>query len=58
MKSYGEALVKQYLEQHHIDYKSEYGLGNLKNIPKSYTRMDFAILRGNQPIGFIEIDGV
>ena len=58
MKSYGEALVKQYLEQHNIDYKSEYGLGNLKNIPKSYTRIDFAILQENQPIGFIEIDGI
>ena len=58
MKSYGEALVKQYLEQHNIDYKSEYSLGNLKNISKSYTRIDFAILQKNQPIGFIEIDGI
>lgn len=58
LKSYGELLVKQYLENHNINYQSEYNLGNLRNISKSSTRIDFAIIKNNLPIGFIEIDGV
>lgn len=58
LKSYGESLVAQYLNEHQIEYQREYNLGNLKNIPKSSTRIDFAILQNNVPIGFIEVDGV
>lgn len=58
LKSYGELLVQRYLEQLNISYKTEYNLGNLKGIPKSTTRMDFAILNNDIPIGFIEVDGV
>ena len=58
LKSYGELLVKQYLTEHNIEYQSEYNLGNLRNIPKSSARIDFAIIKNNLPIGFIEVDGV
>ena len=58
LKSYGESLVQQYLLNHNIDFITEYNLGNLKNIPKSSARMDFAILKNRQPIGFIEVDGM
>ena len=58
LKSYGELLIQQYLKEHNIDYQTEYNLGNLKNIPKSSTRMDIAIMKNQIPIGFIEIDGV
>lgn len=58
LKSYGELLVKQYLNKHNISYKTEYNLGNLKNIPKSITRVDFAIFKDETIIGFIEVDGV
>lgn len=58
LKSYGELLVKQYLTEHNIEYQSEYNLGNLRNIPKSSARVDFAIIKNNLPIGFIEVDGI
>lgn len=58
LKSYGEYLVRQYLNQYNIKYITEYSLGNLKNIAKSYTRVDFAILKEDIPIGFIEVDGI
>ena len=58
LKSCGELLVSQYLQEHNIPFKKEYNLGNLKNMPKSTASMDFAIIKDNKPIGFIEIDGV
>lgn len=58
MKSYGEVLVRQYLENHNIKYKTEYNLGDLRGIAKSCARIDFAILKDDEVIGFIEVDGI
>ena len=58
LKSYGEQLVSEYLNENNISYQSEYNLGNLRNIQKSTTRIDFALIKNNQPIGFIEVDGI
>lgn len=58
LKSYGEALVSNYLKENDISFQQEYNLGNLRNIPKSITRIDFAIIKDNKPIGFIEVDGI
>lgn len=58
MKSYGEVLVRQYLDNHNINYKTEYNLGDLRGIAKSYARIDFAIFKDDKVIGFIEVDGI
>ena len=58
LKSRGEELVSQYLKENNIPFKQEYNLGNLKNLPKSSARIDFAIMKNDKPIGFIEIDGI
>lgn len=58
LKSYGEELVSQYLNKNNVSFKKEYNLGNLKNLSKSSTRIDFAIIKNNVPIGFIEVDGI
>ncbi len=47
LKSYGEQLVSEYLNENNISYQSEYNLGNLRNIQKSTTRVDFAIIKNN-----------
>ena len=58
LKSYGEKLVADFLSNNNISFQKEYNLGNLKNIPKSTTRIDFAVIKNNIPIGFIEVDGI
>ena len=54
--SYGEQLIKNILDDYHINYKQEYKFLDLKD--KDFLRFDFAILnQDNNPICLIEFDG-
>lgn len=58
LKSYGESLVNKILQEYKINFIPEYNLGNLKNLSKSSTRLDFGIInKNNQLIGAIEVNG-
>ena len=59
LKSKGEDIVTQILKDNNINFIREYNLGNLKNIPKSNTRIDFGIIDQNSNlIGAIEVNGI
>ena len=52
-------MVSKILTEHKINFIPEYTLGNLKNLNKSFTRLDFGIINKNkQLIGAIEVNGV
>lgn len=51
--SIGELHIQEILDRNRIEYKREYSIPEL-----NYKRFDFAIIQNNQPIRFIEFDGI
>ena len=58
MRSKGEYLIKTWLTQHNISYRTEYTFPELRNSNGNLIRFDFAILDENQnPYMMIEFNG-
>ena len=58
LRSKGEMLISQWLNNQHIKYKKQYTNQNLRNDKGNMLKVDFAILNyQDKPIGFIEYNG-
>lgn len=57
INSKGEKLIKQILNQNHINFIQEYTFPDLKSDKGYYLRFDFAIFKNNQLNCLIEFDG-
>lgn len=57
INSRGENLIKQILNQNHINFIQEYTFPDLKSDKGYYLRFDFAIFKNNQLNCLIEFDG-
>lgn len=55
--SKGEFYITQYLLNNSIPFKKEYTAEDLRNEEDNYLRFDFAILKDNHPVAFIEYNG-
>lgn len=59
LRSRGEELVGQILQNYNITFIKQYSLGNLKGLPKSCAKLDFGIINTQQQlIGAIEVNGI
>lgn len=57
IKSYGETVIQQILEAHHVEYKREYSFDDLRGPNNGLLRFDFAIFENNQLQYLLEFDG-
>lgn len=55
--SKGEFYITQYLLNNNIPFKKEYTAEDLRNEEDNHLRFDFAILKDNHPVAFIEYNG-
>lgn len=57
LQSYGEMIIREFLQQNNIDYKEQYSFPDLTGPNGGKLRFDFAIFENNQLIYLIEFDG-
>ena len=58
LNSKGELTISQWLNNNQIPFIKQYTNSNLRNPKNNLLKIDFAILSNQEPIGFIEYNGI